>query len=219
MQVSKKRKGLLSLDKPGIVAEGTLYDAITLPTFGKDGVSVAYIGEKEGKHYLIVNGNEELLPDGDVLEPPVIRPDLKGPGIIIKTKDGCFLHQTGSYGGVKVKGQRYEEAALLSFNGSGDSYVYAARNGTKMFYVVNGKESPSFDKVLAPVFSPDGKLIVCRVRKDGKRFVVVLNTSSQVVRQHPYHEMIFNPVFTADGKSVAYGVKDGLQLIWKVEKL
>jgi len=30
---------------------------------------------------------------------------------------------------------------------------------------------------------------------------------------------VFETTFTEDGKSVAYGVKDGNQLSWKVEKL
>jgi len=40
-----------------------------------------------------------------------------------------------------------------------------------------------------------------------------------MIRRHPSYEMVFPVVFTADGKSVAYGVKDGRKLIWKVEKL
>jgi hypothetical protein len=213
----KKRVVAFSFDKSVSVSEGPMFDTVAFPVFGKDGVSLAYVGEKGGKRYLVLNAHEELLPDGDVVEPPVIRPDLKSAGVIIATKNGSYLHQPGADTGGKAR--RYEESALLAYNSSGDSYAFAAKNGKGMFYVVNGKESPAFDKVLEPLFSPDGKLIVGRVRKDGKRFVVVLNNSGQIVRQHPDYEMVFNPVFTADGKSVAYGVKDGSRLIWKVEKL
>jgi hypothetical protein len=115
--------------------------------------------------------------------------------------------------------QQYNEVAFLSYNVNGDSYVFAAQDGDHMFYVVNGSKSPQFDKILAPLFTPDGKMIVGRVRNDGKRYVVVLDTQGRIVRQHPDYEMVFNPVFTADGKSVAYGVKNGSQIIWKVEKL
>jgi hypothetical protein len=31
--------------------------------------------------------------------------------------------------------------------------------------------------------------------------------------------MVFTTGFTDDGKSVAYGVKEGNKLVWKVEKL
>ncbi len=52
-----------------------------------------------------------------------------------------------------------------------------------------------------------------------QRFVVVADANGKVIRQHPSYEQVFPVVFTADGKSVAHGVKDGNKLIWKVEKL
>jgi len=85
--------------------------------------------------------------------------------------------------------------------------------------VANGKEGPALDRVVSPVFSPDGKFLLYRARKDGKRFVVVADANGKTLRQYPAYEQVFQPVFTADGKSVAYGVKDGNKLIWKVEKL
>ena len=69
------------------------------------------------------------------------------------------------------------------------------------------------------MFSPDGKFIVYRARKAGKRFVVVADTNGKTIRRHPSYEQVFQPVFTDDGKSVAYGVKDGNELWWKVEKM
>ena len=48
-----------------------------------------------------------------------------------------------------------------------------------------------------------------RARKDGKRFVVVADADGKLLSRHPAYEMVFPTVFTADGGSVAYGVKDG----------
>lgn len=48
---------------------------------------------------------------------------------------------------------------------------------------------------------------------------MVADASGKTIRQHPAYEQVLQPVFTADGKSVAYGVKDGQKLIWMVEKL
>ena len=214
---AKKQLVVVDLENPGTVNEGALYDEISFPTFSPDGKITAYFARKEGKRYLVLNGKEEVLPDGEVGEAPAVSPDLKGGGVILKTNKGFYLHRAG--GGEELSSPRYEEAALLSFSRVGDSYAYVARNGKKMFYVINGKSSPPFDRALAPAFTPDGKQIVGRVRKEGKRFVVVIDGGGRVVQQHPDYEMVFNPVFTSDGKFVAYGVKDGTRLAWKVEKL
>jgi hypothetical protein len=47
--------------------------------------------------------------------------------------------------------------------------------------------------------------------------VVADTTTGKTIKQHPAYEQVFQPVFTADGKSVVYGVKDGNKLIRKVE--
>jgi hypothetical protein len=49
--------------------------------------------------------------------------------------------------------------------------------------------------------------------------VVVADSSARTIKTHPIYEQVFDVQFTADGKSVAYGVKDGQKLIWKVERL
>jgi WD40 repeat protein len=85
--------------------------------------------------------------------------------------------------------------------------------------VVNGVEGAAFDRVISPKFSPNGKYLVYRARKDGKRFVVVAKKGGKIIRQHPAYEQVFDVEFTADGKSVAYGVKDGQKLVWQVESL
>ena len=85
--------------------------------------------------------------------------------------------------------------------------------------VANGQAGPAFDRAVAPRFSPDGRFLVYRARQDGKRFVVVADATGKTIRQHPAYEQVFPVQFTADGKSVAYGVKDGLRLRWIVEPL
>lgn len=204
-------------DQPDVVKEGPLYDMISHLTFGRDGVSVAYVAKKGVKRFLVLNGKKEPLPDGDLKGPLVIRPDTKGVGAIIGVKDGFFLHQAFVRNGKKEK--KYEEVADLVYNEDGSLRAYAARQGESWSIVVNGKEGPAFDRVVTPLFSPDSRRLVYRVRQDGGRFVVIADASGKMIRKHPAYEMVFPPVFTTDGKSVAYGVKDGRKLIWKVEKL
>jgi len=206
-----------SFSQPDAVKEGSLYDGIDKLTFGSDGISVAYTAKKDGKNYIVLNGREETLPDGDLAGPLVVQPDNKGVGIIMISQDGFFLHQAFFQDGVKEN--KYEEASALVYSRDGSLHAYTARRGNNWFVVLNGKEGSAFDRVVTPLFSPDSRQLIYRARKDGKRFVVVTDRDGNVINQHPAYEQVFQPVFTADGKSIAYGVKDGNKLIWKVEKL
>jgi Tol biopolymer transport system component len=200
------------------VTEGPLYDVITQQTYGADGVSLAYVAERGGERFVVLNGKEELLPYRDKIESVVIRPDMRGVGILLSSDKGFFLHQAFVNDGARNK--RYAEAANLIYSRDGNRYAFVAKKGKdNIFMVVNGAEGPAFDMIVTPMFSPDGNVIVYRARKDGKRFVVVADATGKIVRQHPAYEMVYQPVFSDDGKSIGYGVKDGRKLAWKVEKL
>jgi hypothetical protein len=213
----KKQVVVFSFERPDADKKGLLYDAVTQFAFGGDGVSTAYVAERGGKRFLVLNGKEELLPDGILRDPPAIRPDNMGAGVILDVENGFIFYQAFSHDSSKRK--KYQEAAGLIYNMRGSQHAYIAKQEKRIFMVVNDTEGPAFDMIVTPMFSPDGKRLVYRARKDGRRFVVVANTEGKILRQHPVYEQVFQPVFTADGKSVAYGVKDGQKLIWKVEKL
>ncbi|MDP2156117.1 MAG: hypothetical protein Q8K68_00210, partial [Nitrospirota bacterium] len=213
----KQRVVRLSFDQPASLKEGASFDTVSNIVFGSDDASVAYLGVRGEKRFLVVNDREDPLPDGNMPWSPVIRPDRKGAGLLISSTKGFFLYQAFSQGAAAET--IYEEAADLTYSNDGNGYAFAARKGDAWLVVVSGKEGPAFDRVVSPVFSPEGKSLVYRARKDGKRFMVIADANGKVIRQHPAYEQVFQPVFTADGKSVAYGVKDGNKLIWKVEKL
>ncbi|WP_243371776.1 hypothetical protein [Geotalea sp. SG265] len=206
-----------SFAKPADIRKGPLYDSVQNISFGPDGVSLVYMAERGGKKLIVLNNREEPFPDGALVEGPLLRPDLKGAGAIISNHDRSYLWQFSAESG-KV-GNEYDELSSLSYSKDGKEYVCAARRGSAWFIVVNGKEGPSFDRVVSPKISPDGKYIVYRARKDMKRFVVVADISGKTIRIHPSYEQVFDVQFTLDGRSVAYGVKDGQQLAWKVEPL
>ncbi len=219
--VSEQNGKYMSIDfafnKPDVVVKGPLYDSIQHLSISKNGSSLSYLATKGTATYLILDGKEELLPVGEYPWPPVIRPNGKGAGIVISDKSGAYLYQAFSSGGKASK--HYKEAADLAYSDDGVSLVYGAIQNEKFIAVINGVEGPPFDRVVSPKFSPDGKYVVYRARKDNLRFVVVADTTGKILRQHQGYERVFEPVFTADGASVAYGVKDGKKLIWKVEKL
>jgi Tol biopolymer transport system component len=207
-----------SFDRPGEVQNGPEYSAINNLAFGPDGTAPVYIAERDGARVMVFNGREEVLPDGGYpVEAPVARPDLKGVGAMITVKNQAFFHQSFLNIGTQEKG--YDEANGLTFGRDSDVHAYAARRGDVWFVVTNGAEGEKFDRVISPKFSPNGKYLVYRARKEGRRFVVVAKKTGKIIRQHPAYEQVFDVVFTADGKSLAYGVKDGARLIWQVAPL
>jgi hypothetical protein len=213
------RQGVLTfdLDRPDGVRRGPMYDSVHGLTFGSDGTSLAYFAERSGGRTVVLNDREEPLPAGDVIVSAAVRPDGKGIGVLAASGGLVALRQFFFEGGRREAA--YEEAEGLTYGADGRSHAYAARRGGAWFVVVDGREGPPFERVVSPAFSPDGRFLVYRARAAGKRFVVVANKSGGTVSVHPAYEQVFPVLFTADGKSVAYGVKDGRQLAWKVESL
>lgn len=230
LEHGKQRVIEFSFSAPKDVKKGPLFDSVSNLVFGPDGVSLAYEAEKGGERFLVFNDKEERISKRPLVGPPVVRPDLKAVGAIIGNIDPATQHLAISSAGNDAglheffikdarKGKAYEEAKYLAYNRDGSAYAHAARTGQNWFVVVNNYEGPVFDRAVSPVFSPDGKKLVYRARKDGMRFVVVADLTAKTIKQHPAYEQVFQPVFTSDGKSIAYGVKDGNKLIWKVEAL
>ena len=205
-----------TFERPAEPVRGPKFEALSQLAFGPDGRSIAYLGERAGQSFMVLDDKEEAMPPGQYFGAPAIRPDGKAVGIFVLSGDSVRLHQAFiAAGPVEVapgggEGLTYSSASVPA---------YATSRGDKHYVVVGGKEGPSFDRVVSPQFSPDGKFVVYRARQDGKRFVVVADLAGKTIRQHPSYEQVFPPRFTADGKSVAYGVKDGPQLRWVVEPL
>lgn len=213
-----ERVVVFAFSREGAVTRGPPYDAVSNLAVAPGGDTVAYVAEKEGRRLLVLGGKEAPLPGGSVSGAPVIRPDGAGVGVILASPEGQFLHEP--FAAAKTgRGRRYEEAAELAYAAGGRSSAFCARRGESWFVVVNGKEGPPFDRVVSPTFSPDGKLLVYRARKDGRRFVVISDANGTTLRQLPTYEQVFPVLFTADGRSIRYGVKDGQQLAWKLEPL
>lgn len=220
VSASDQRQRVLtfSLDRPDLVKRGPLHAAVTGLAFGPDGVSLAYAAERSGRGLVVLDDQEEPLAPGEMLVGPlVVRPDRKGVGALVASGAGVRLRQFFADG---APGEAvHEEAEGLVYSDDGRSHAYAARRGAHWLVVVDGKEGPPFDRVVSPLFSPDGRHLVYRARQSGRRFVVVADRKGRTARQHPAHEQVFPVLFTADGKSTAYGVKDGRQLRWTVEAL
>ncbi|HAS53681.1 MAG TPA: hypothetical protein DCS42_05880 [Nitrospiraceae bacterium] len=213
----KQRLAICDVGRLDDVKYSSLYDHIIRYVFIEASDAIVYIAERAKKRYLVMHGTEVEIPNADMIEHLTARPDKDAAVLIMNSHDGSYLYQ--SERNKSTKGKVYEEITHLIYSKDASSHVCVAKKRNKVFIVVNGKEGPALDMVVSPIFSPDEKFLVYRARKDGKRFVVVADTRGKTITQQPSYEQVFQPVFTADGKSVAYGVKDGNKLIWKVEKL
>ncbi len=205
----------IAFDRPDAVTKGTVYDTVSNVAFSPDGVSLAYEAIRGKEHYLVLDGKEVRI-SADMGRLPVIRPDRKAVGMVLLEPVGMVYRQA-LISAAPEKGYHEIEAPVYSRDGA--QHAYAARKGKEWFVVANGSEGPAFDRIVSPMFSPDGSRMVYRARKDGKRFVVIADSSGKTIRQHPAYEQVFPVMFSPDGTAVAYGAKDGVKLMWMVEKL
>jgi hypothetical protein len=208
----------LAFDRPELVRRAMPYDAVSALVFGPDGGSVAYLAERAGQVLAVLDDQERPLPaEAMVVSPLVIRPDGKAVAALVALGGAVGFQEL--FQAARQGAAAYQEAEGPSYAADGSLHAYAASRDSRWFLVVNGKEGPPFDRVVSPLISPDGQRVVYRARQGGKRFVVVADPDGKTIRELPAHEQVFPVLFTGDGRSVAYGVKDGQRLAWKVEAL
>lgn len=203
---------------PERAARGATYDAVYNPTLGADGRVATYFAERAGDLFAVLGERQERVPPGETpVELPAVSPGNARVAIPIVAEGGVRLREF--FGASARVAAVYAGIEGAVYSPDGAILAYVADRAERYFVVVNGREGPAFDRVVDAKFSPDGKRVVYRARQDGKRFVVVADLDGKTVRQHAPYEQVFPVQFTADGKSVAYGVKNGNRLEWKVESL
>ena len=205
-------------DRPDRVHAGKRYERVAGVDFGVGGVPLAYFALRAGETLLVVEDDEVPLQKGEeVVGGAAIRPGERGFGALVRSQGTVTFRQF--LAPAAPEEPRYEEAFGLAYGAGGRYHAYAARRGDRWFVVVNGKEGPPMDAVRPPEFSADGRFLVYRARREGRRFVVVAEADGRRPRELPAYEQVFEVRFTADGRSIAYGVKDGRELAWKVDPL
>ena len=175
------------------------YDAISKPVIGPDATTVAFYAMRAGK-WIGVVGDSEYPAEYDGVGDAPMTFSPNGLTLAYAARKGGTQDKTGVIGGKWVM-----------------VVLHVGQAGT-------AKEGPSYDMVVSPVFSPDGRRIAYRARTGSidkaKRFIVTADADTgNVIRKGPVCDEIWPPVWSADGKNVGYGARIGRELWWKVENL
>lgn len=176
------------------------YDNVGSLSFSPNGLRYGYIAGKNGKMLVIVDGKGgrefERINKGF----PIFSLDSKhfgywgvvGNTSIVVVDDNTI----GEYVGVDK----------FTFKPDTMQAAYAAGRADESFIVMDGQEGPYYDGIGPLKFSSDGKHCAYVVgKRSGRVFLVVDGKPS------PEFDGITadSPVFSADGKRVAYGAKHG----------
>lgn len=207
--------------KGTVVAENKYKGTITQINFSlyKNYLSFTYFVNDKDKHIVFDNKDEKIPERDEFMTAPVVLSEPASVGVIVGDAYKVRLYRAFQKQNKNGKIYGYISDLVSSVDGRNHAYIATNIDDNKMHIVVNGHEGPRFDKLVAPLFSPDGKTLVYRAREEGKRFMVISDLTGKIIQRHKTYDMLFQPVFSADGASVAYGVLDGNEFWWKVESL
>lgn len=205
-------------DNPKLVLQHGIYPEVINPKLSQDGKKLSLLYRIKGENYLALNGSDTKIPLGGLPQPPYFLAD-GSIGVVVEGKNGTTPHRFFSKNQFAVP-SKYKEVSDLVVTPDGVQNAYLAIKNEQFIIVCNGIEGPVYDRVTSPQFSPDGKYLVYRARRNNIRFVVIADAATnRVIREHTGYDRVFETTFTPDGASVAYGAIDGNKIIWKVEKL
>lgn len=203
---------------PTQVLKGPIFDEIFYPRISDDGKVIAYLGRRKSAKYVGIDSREEKLPEGGAPLSPFLTP-FGTAAVVIEGLNGTYVHHAFSDRKLPVPA-RYKECNEVVFTPDGKNHAYVAIRDNRFIMVCNGIEQEGYDRVISPRFTPDGKYLVYRARRGGKRFVVVADPrTNRVIREFPPYDRVYDVVILDGGKSIGYGVVDGRKIIWKVETL
>lgn len=190
------------------------YDEINKFTLSANGEHIAYLARRGTANYLVKDTVEIPCPALDMtLDVNVLQNGKTLHTGVIKNAVSVFLDGAET-------GNKHETVEDLTVSSDGLHYLYVAGHKSRYFTVIDSNKSLLYDKIVLPRFSPDSSRAVYRARTGGQRFIVVADTKTgQVIQEQAHYEAIWDFTFSPDGKSIGYGVKDGPELWWKVEKL
>ena len=167
--------------------------------------SIIVDGKLVSKHEII--GNLQFSPDGRTWWPG---------NFWEKSADGSSEVMFGVFCDArKVYSSADYQVVNIDFSSDGKHVIYEAlpKNPDKAHpdsraFIVDGKPEPVYEKVLAPLFSPDGAHLAYGAAKDGKWFVVLDG------KPLPKFEAVSRISFSPDGGHLIYQAKIQGRPVW-----
>jgi roadblock/LC7 domain-containing protein len=175
---------------------GKGYDEVASIIFSADGKRLMYGARLDKKWLVVVDGKESPRFDG--VAALSFSPD---------GKTAIYAPRIGGKTYMWVNGQtgpRFETTTFMLFSPDGRHMTYSGKIGDQWTVFVDGKPGPRGEEVSAVVFTSDGRWAY-RVRSGNQDIIV---TDGGRIGVYP---LAGDPVFSPDGKQLAYSVVKDVQ--------
>lgn len=187
------------------------YNAISKlsPLFRPDGQQVVMVARKENqKSVVVVNGAESREYDYIGYGIPFFSPD--GEHMAYAARDFATNHSTVVFDGTAGPDYNAIPERSLIFSFDSHHFAYGAQTANYWQVIADSHPQDKYQQVDNIQFSPNGQHLTYKAQK-GQKWMIVIDGKDGV-----YQDSIMNgfPVFSADGKNIAYGYKNNGK--WKV---
>jgi Tol biopolymer transport system component len=207
--------------------KGEDFSSVEQLRYAPDGKTLAYeaVASDGPRRRFVVVGTERRGKATEEAHTPVFGPDSKTiayVSTVAPNTQSCVVIG-------EKRGEMFDKVDGLTFSPDGKTLAYLAQRAERRgalptrFVVIGEKkeELEGYSAVLAgPTFSPDGKTVAYVVSKGQKWLLVVGGKKSgefdRIGDQSDWLSRGGFPVFSPDGRKVAFGARIGLELWWKV---
>jgi Tol biopolymer transport system component len=204
--------------------KGSEFASVGPPVFSPDGSTYGYSVITEDRAAIVVGpgsrsvhgpvpalqaaGAPAFSRDGSVW---AYRALLPGKGNAAQVRFSRTTVNKGELRTVEEAGPIYDSVTDPVVNSDGTLVAYGAGKGSRMYLVVGEKTNLKFSMIDRITFGPDGKTVAFLAGQYGKQFVHAGSNRSE-----DFDEVVSGPVWSQDGKKVAFIARREGQLWSKI---